>query len=60
MKNPKPIITNGLTGLSGINSIVMFGITTNPVAKNIVPTKNNNANFLDLFSAIRKLSPLEI
>ena len=39
-------MTNGLTGKPSINVIVIFGITTNPVAKNMVPMKNNNANNL--------------
>ena len=46
MKNDRPMITNGLTGKPSINVIVIFGMITNPVAKNIVPMKNSNANNL--------------
>jgi len=49
MKNDRPMITNGLTGNPSINVIVIFGMITKPVAKNIVPIKNNNANNLGFF-----------
>lgn len=55
MKNDNPITTNGLTEFPANKSIVKFGMITNPVAKNIVPIKNNKANFLDLLRAITVL-----
>jgi len=60
MKNDRPMITNGLTGKPSINVIVIFGITTNPVAKNIVPIKNNNANNLGFCNFTISFSPLII
>ena len=59
MKNDRPMSTNGLTGKPSINVIVIFGITTNPVAKNIVPIKNSNANnlgFCNFTNSIRRKS----